>query len=238
MKKGLSDKPVLFLILLLIASFAVTAVFVIIFQTIGMEAALATSLARILAGIMLMILFRRCFPWPNSFHGLRVILPALIIVVWNLIYNYLMHAPLKPLADFPGVVLAALAPAMFEESIFRMIGFQKLEDAGRSPFAAVLTTALIFGAIHLTNIVGGDVFNTLIQTCYATAVGILFGGIYVYTKDPASMILLHFLTDFSSQIFQSSPSPLNVVVVVLFLAVLAFITYYGILLARKTEAEQ
>ena len=68
--------------------------------------------------------------------------------------------------------------------------------------------------------------------------GVLFGGIYVYTKDPASMILLHFLTDFSSQIFQSSPSPLNVVVVVLFLAVLAFITYYGILLARKTEAEQ
>ena len=51
-------------------------------------------------------------------------------------------------------------------------------------------------------------------------------------------LLLHFLTDFSSQIFQSSPSPLNVVVVVLFLAVLAFITYYGILLARKTEAEQ
>ena len=125
MKKGLSEKPVLFLILLLIAAFALTAVFVIIFQMIGLEGNLATSVARILAAVMLMILFRNCFPWPNSFRGVRYIIPALIIVVWNVLYNYLSHSTLKPMAEIPGIVLAALAPAMFEESIFRMIGFKK-----------------------------------------------------------------------------------------------------------------
>ncbi|MBR3363547.1 MAG: CPBP family intramembrane metalloprotease [Solobacterium sp.] len=238
MKKGLSEKPVLFLILLLIAAFALTAVFVIIFQMIGLEGNLATSVARILAAVMLMILFRNCFPWPNSFRGVRYIIPALIIVVWNVLYNYLSHSTLKPMAEIPGIVLAALAPAMFEESIFRMIGFKKMEDAGRTPTATVISTALIFGLIHLTNIVGGDVLNTLIQTAYATAVGILFGGIYAATKDPASMILLHFLTDFSSQIFQSSGSPLNIIVLILFVAVLGFITYYGMMLTKQAESAQ
>lgn len=233
MKKTLAQKPVLFTILLFIAAMFVAAAFTILFSAVGLRT-VSSSLGRVIVALALILAFRSCFHWENSFKGIGYALPALILAVWNVAYNLLTGAALT--TDILPVVLSAFAPALFEETIFRVIPFQKMQDNGMSALRTVIVTSLIFGLIHLTNIVGGDVVNTLIQTGYATAIGLLFGGIYVLTKDPVSVILLHFLTDFTSQIFENGSSA-PVWSVFLMLAMLAAISVYGIMLAKKADRQ-
>lgn len=233
MKKTTAQKPVLFTVLLLIAAMFAAAAFTVVFTFAGFPSGIASSVGRLIITAVLMVIYRTCFRWENSFKGIVFALPALILAVWNVAYNTLGGAVLR--ADILPVILTALAPALFEETIFRVIPFQKMQENGFSALKTIVITAVIFGLIHLTNIVGGNVIGTLVQTGYATAIGLLFGGIYILTKDPASVFLLHFLTDFSSQIFTSQPTSTPLWGLALMLVLIAGISVYGIMLAKKAD---
>ena len=233
--KNLSKKnPVLYCILLVIIVMLAAAVLTGAFTVAGFRD-LSSSIARIIIFAVLVFIFRDCYHWDKSFSGITYALAALIPAVWNIAYNSFNGAVLR--SDLPVVLICALAPAVFEESLFRIIPFQKMEDQNMSKMSIVLITALVFGLIHLTNMVSGNVVGTLVQTFYAVAVGLLFGGLYILTKDPASVILAHFLTDFTSQMFTNQPSSTPVLQVIIFVVLLAVISVYGIMLTRKAEKE-
>ena len=122
----------------------------------------------------------------------------------------------------------ALAPALFEEIIFRGIIIRKFLDAGKSETYAWLGSALLFSMVHLTNLVGGNVLNTLVQTAYALVIGLLLGAVYLKDRNILSVITSHFLIDLSSRLFEQrseTPIPLLIAFIVL-LAVLAAYSYY------------
>ena len=76
-----------------------------------------------------------------------------------------------------------------------------MKENGRSdPFALILS-AVVFGLVHLTNIAGMTLINALIQTGYATVIGLVLGAVYLRSQDAFSVILLHFLIDFSNRFF-------------------------------------
>ncbi len=233
MKKTLAQKPVLFTVLLFLAAMFAAAAFTVVFSSAGLSSDIASSIGRLIIAAAMMVIYKTCFHWEKSFKGILYALPALILAVWNIVYNILGGAVLK--ADILPVILTALAPALFEETIFRVIPFQKMQENGFSALKTIVITAVIFGLIHLTNIVGGNVIGTLVQTGYAAAIGLLFGGIYIRTKDPASVFLLHFLTDFSSQIFTSQPTSTPFWGLALMLVLLVCISVYGIILAKKAD---
>jgi membrane protease YdiL (CAAX protease family) len=184
--KNLSKKnPVLYCILLVIIVMLAAAVLTGAFTVAGFRD-LSSSIARIIIFAVLVFIFRDCYHWDKSFSGITYALAALIPAVWNIAYNSFNGAVLR--SDLPVVLICALAPAVFEESLFRIIPFQKMEDQNMSKMSIVLITALVFGLIHLTNMVSGNVVGTLVQTFYAVAVGLLFGGLYIlYNYLPVPM---------------------------------------------------
>lgn len=84
----------------------------------------------------------------------------------------------------PALVLFALMPAVVEELIFRGLLLKKLNEVsnGKTHFA-VIVSALFFAAVHM------QPWNLLPMV----ALGVIFGYVYVYTKDIRYSILLHFM---------------------------------------------
>ncbi|MGT2930134.1 CPBP family intramembrane glutamic endopeptidase [Streptococcus dentasini] len=74
---------------------------------------------------------------------------------------------------------------------FRTIKSQRL-----SIMAAVLLSSFIFGSLHFLNLTSGQDFaNTLNQVIYATAIGVLFALIYLYTGKLSLLVGFHALVD-------------------------------------------
>lgn len=67
-----------------------------------------------------------------------------------------------------------------------------LRSAG-NPIRGVLLAGAIFGALHLVNIVGGDVVAVLVQVVYATLIGVAFGALLLRTNALWLLVAIHSL---------------------------------------------
>ena len=104
--------------------------------------------------------------------------------------------------NFFNLILYSASIGVFEEFIFRgWIQNEFLENYGDSRkkvFISILLSSLLFGLIHLDNVlVGQDLIYTIFQILNATALGFLLGTIYFRTKNIWSVIFLHAFWDFS-----------------------------------------
>lgn len=81
------------------------------------------------------------------------------------------------------VIALAVVPAIFEELLFRKALIDFLSKYGKT--FALLASALLFGLIHMN----------LSQGLFAFIIGIIFGTIYLYTKDIKLTMLIHFLNN-------------------------------------------
>ena len=235
MKEFSVKRPVLFEMLLIIASFAAVVVFMLGFAVLGGSADVSTGLCRIIVAVLLMILFRHCFKDCRPFSGFVLALPALLFAVWNVAGNLIMGQAMIPSSEIGGAVIAGLAPAMFEEVLFRGIFIYNLKANGKSDRAALVISAVLFGALHLTEIIGGNVLGVLIQTGYATVIGLVFGAVYLRSRDIVTVILIHFLIDFCSRLFGAGASATTTTLIAL--AVLLVIeTVYAFWITPKDDS--
>ena len=88
-------------------------------------------------------------------------MPLLLFAAWNLGHK-LSHGMSMTL-DYFSAFVNALAPAVFEEFIFRVIEIGKLRECSKTPMYALLASSLLFSLIHITNIISGQIAATLIQ---------------------------------------------------------------------------
>ena len=235
MKQFAEKKPIIFEILLIVAAFVLALAIGIPCQLVGIENELSMGVGRILAGIMLLILFRHCFDRTRQFKGLVVMLPALAFALWNIANHFITKGDFNPLTT--EILILGLAPAVFEEVVFRGIFIHNLKVSGKSDMAVLLIPALIFGLIHLTNAVNGDIAQALVQTGYAVVVGLVFGAIYIRTGDLFSVILAHAAVDITNRVFGSAdvtPTP----VVIAFVALLVIMAVYAFRLVAKENFRQ
>lgn len=219
------NHPILFTILLFFAGLVVALPFAAV--TGGYNADLGSAIGRIIAGVLIFLIFRNCFKDNRWFSGLKYLLPALVLPVWNIVYQVISGLPaIRTGGDLFVACICALAPAVFEEVIFRGIFLEKLRENGRSAMESLIISAVVFGLVHLTNAVGGAVANTLVQTLYAIVIGLFFGAVYLKTRDIVTVILAHFMTDFTTQIFVQNPNttstPLIIAFVIILLALAAW----------------
>ncbi len=233
--KGFSERrPILSEILLIIAAFVLVLVFGIPCQMIGIENELGIGIGRILTGILLLIIFRRCLSRGKQFSGFVVMLPALLFAVWNVANHFMTKGEFSPLTA--EILILGFAPAIFEEVLFRGIFIHNLKASGKSDMAALLIPALLFGLIHLTNAVNGNLAQALVQTGYAVVVGLVFGAIFIRTGDLFSVILAHAAIDITNRVFMgasSTPTP----VIIAFLVLLALEALYAFRLVLKQKKE-
>lgn len=81
------------------------------------------------------------------------------------------------------VLAIAVTPAIFEELFFRKAMIDYMSQYGTK--IAWILSSLFFGIIHMN----------LSQALFAFVAGLIFGGIYLYTKDIKLTMLIHFINN-------------------------------------------
>lgn len=114
-----------------------------------------------------------------------------------------------------GLLSISLFGPIAEELLMRGIVLGAFKDRLK-PHLAVFLSAVIFGIMHLN----------LIQGVYATALGLLLGYLYLYTKNLLYPILMHIVVNFLgsglSQIFDIQQNPTRIMIHNIFVILLGF----------------
>ena len=95
-------------------------------------------------------------------------------------------------------VIAGLAPGVSEEVIFRgvLISYvMKFFKSSKGIYGVLIVSALLFGLAHLGNVGAAPLDATIFQVFYASAIGILFGAVYLRTGNLWVLIFCHALND-------------------------------------------
>lgn len=87
-------------------------------------------------------------------------------------------------------ILFMFNAGFIEEVLFR--GFLYKLMSKKHPKIAILVSALTFGMGHIVNLINGEEFvPTMLQLCYATAIGWLFVEIFIKSKSIVPCIITH-----------------------------------------------
>lgn len=127
---------------------------------------------------------------------------------------------------------------MAEEMFFRGIicGLWLERGVGK----AMIISSVLFGSSHILNIAGGaELFETVLQICFALVYGMVFALIFAQGRSLIPCVLLHALHDFCSFISGEGSAQFEVVLdAVQFIVLLAYFIYLFRMTARKNEREQ
>jgi len=133
--------------------------------------------------------------WFNSRNlgtQLYTALPAIIII-------FMLNSAVLGVSDFKvklRIVVLCLLVGLAEEYIFRGILVSLfLKLLHNNAFGAVIGSSIMFGLIHLMNLKSLPIGYVSGQVIFAAAVGLLFGTIYVKTRNLLIVILLHAFRD-------------------------------------------
>lgn len=224
MKNFATRTPIIFEILLFIVAIVSAGVVTAVFASMGMSASDSSAMARIVIAAILFAAFIRSFSLGKSFRGLVLISPLLIVVVWNVALCSITGG--SPNGFSTAILLSAIAPAIFEEVIFRGIFIDNLKASGKSDMATLFISAIVFALVHMTNAVGMSLLDVAVQVLFALAIGLVLGAVYIRTQDIISVIIMHALIDLSSYMFPSGAhTTMNMVYV--FIAILVVLICYG-----------
>ena len=119
---------------------------------------------------------------------------------------------------------------IIEEIIFRGFLFRMMEKDNIK--LAVVVSSLTFGIGHIVNLFNGaELLPTLLQICYASAVGFLFVIIFIKSKSIIPCIVAHSANNALSIFYEENT--ITLVIAPLFMIIVSFI--YAIYIIRISE---
>ena len=225
--------PLVFGALLFIASMLLAAVLMTVAVIVGIAPETANGLSRCAVAILLLAVFFNWIWRGKPFSGARLALPALLVIVWNVLYHLAAGSELVPATMIPRALLLGFAPGILEETVFRGITISNLLEGGKSPRYALWASAILFAVIHLTNGIGMSLPNLLVQVLYSLVIGLFLGMVYLKSHDLATVVLAHAAIDFSNQVFATQPTESTVPMIIGFVVVVAAITTWSLWEARS-----
>lgn len=127
-------------------------------------------------------------------------------------------------------ILTMLNVGIIEEIIFRGFLFRMMEKDNIK--LAVVVSSLTFGIGHIVNLLNGaELLPTLLQICYASAVGFLFVIIFIKSKSIIPCIVAHSANNALSIFYEENT--ITLVIAPLFMIIVSFI--YAIYIIRISE---
>ena len=231
--------PIVFQIILTTVSFLAAGI-IVAATSLYMHPDLCSSVARVVVAAALLVIYRRAFKGQNHFRNLKIVLPLLLFSVWNVFYNLSSGMVFGGAYYFIEGAITAIAPALFEEVLFRGIFIYNLKKKGHDDFSCLFFSAIVFAAMHMTNLVGQS-FNTVaLQSAYSLVVGLAFGAVYLRNNSIVQVIVAHFLIDFTNRIYLEQAASASYVHIAIFVALLVAEAVYAIRLTmagQRTESE-
>lgn len=202
-------------------------------STNSMWQALGDLLVFILAHALNDRYFKQKINWFNKHNltaQLSTALPAIIIVA-------ILDSPMLSVSDFQvkfKVIIICLLVGLAEEYIFRGILMGLFLNLTRNNlFGSVIGSSICFGLIHMMNLTSLPFAYVSVQVIFAAAIGILFGTIYLKTRNLGIVVALHALRDmfpmFSdkmvAEMSKTTFSVASLYVVIVFLGITLIISY-------------
>lgn len=128
---------------------------------------------------------------------IKTLIPAIILFVVYFIL-LLNNNDFLSIITFNNVVFLALLVtflgAFIEELLFRGYIQNLLINNQFSVLKSILISSLIFSLFHITNIFrNNDIWSVFNQTILAFIMGILFGSLFIFTKNIMIITVIHFL---------------------------------------------
>ncbi len=123
-------------------------------------------------------------------------LPCFAVAAANFPYTALIagRATIEQAELIPLFLLKCFGIALLEESFFRALLVPLLEEKGGRLFS-VLVSAVLFGAMHLFNLINGDIGAVFLQVGYTFLLGCMFAVMLLFTKNIWLCVAVHFLFD-------------------------------------------
>ena len=163
-------------------------------------------------------------------------MPALLFPVWNLFYQLSSGAAFGGPVFFTEAIITAIAPALFEEVLFRGIFIYNLRKKGYSDLKCLLITAALFAVIHLTNLVGSDAVSVALQVVYSFVIGLVLAAVYLKNRSLIQIIAVHFLIDYTNRLYINPATTATTLQLTVFAILLAVEAIYAIMLISRKNS--
>ena len=228
MKKIFEKHETLFCVLIILIYIVVNSVCV---QNFGYTSCVSfvanTILSACLVGIVLLLKKTAYYGFSKvrNFKKYLYFIPLAAIISVNLWNGFnINHSASETLFH----ILTMINIGFIEELIFRGFLFRMM--AKNNVKSAIVVSALTFGIGHIVNLLNGaELIPTLMQICYATAIGYLFVVIFHKSKSLVPCIITHCLVN-SLSIFNVE-NDLSLYIAPIFLIIIPLA--YAIYINRK-----
>lgn len=165
----------------------------------------------------------------GSWQDYLYFLPLLLIITTNLWNGFAIKTSAFETICY---ILSMLCVGFIEEIIFRGFLFKAIYAGNMKE--AILISSLTFGFGHIINLLNGANFlSTLLQICYASAIGFLFTIIFLKEKSLLPCILTHSILN-SLSIFAVQGTPTTNMILSFLLCAIS-ILYAFFILKSKTK---
>ncbi|MGN1163978.1 MAG: lysostaphin resistance A-like protein [Candidatus Ornithospirochaeta sp.] len=161
----------------------------------------------------------------GNVRGVLYFIPLLPIALVNVWFGARMKMDAVTTLLF---IVSMSMTGILEEVIFRGMLFRMMEKDNKK--VAVVVASVLFGIGHIVNLFNGsgrEVYSTLLQILYATAIGLVFVLLFIKTGSIIPQILCHSilnsLSAFSTERAAEYETVVSIVLVVLALLYAAYI---------------
>ena len=163
------------------------------------------------------------------FYGSYFIIGASVFI---LVYRSGLKEGLAVLNLAVGCFLVGLSEELLCRGWLLNEFLEKFGNTKKGVWYSIIVSGVIFGLIHLGNVLTGQAWSTtIIQALTAIVAGIFFGVIYYKTKNIWSVILLHALWDFSLLLSEIIPIKSETVVLSSF-SIIGLVFSLGMILSE------
>lgn len=164
------------------------------------------------------IMMKEMYKGKFSFHlrtekmmkGLLLLWPGLLFLVFNILKTNIQADKIVT-ETLLMVVITNMITGFYEEIIMRgmLLGhmMKHWKNDEKKVLKSVVVTSILFGAVHLGNLVYGNILDTIFQVFYATTLGLVFGAAYLRTKNLWACIFIHGIIDVSSAVYTINYAP-------------------------------
>ena len=220
--------PVGFEIILIIVSFLAAGAIVLVCSIVNIHSDLSSSVARVFVALVLFVIYRRAFTGQSVLTNPVIVIPSLLFAVWNVFYNLSSGMVFGGSVFFIEAAIMAIAPALFEEVIFRGIFIYNLKKKGSSDLSCLFITAAVFAAVHLTNLVGQSFAAVALQTVYSFVIGLALAAVYLRNNSIVQVVFVHFMIDFTNRLYLEQATSASYVQLAIFAVLLVAEAAYAV----------